>query len=51
METIAVRRKDNDKIKIMLPENFDQEKHELIGLPEDEAAPVETPKRGRKPKE
>lgn len=51
METIAVRRKDNGKVKIMIPEHFDPEKHELIGLQDTEVVQVEKPKRGRKAKE
>lgn len=51
METIAVRRKDNGKIKIMYAENFDAEKHELIGIQEPEAVTVgDKPRRGRKAK-
>ena len=30
-ETMAVRRKDNGKIKILCVDNFDPEKHEVIG--------------------
>jgi len=51
METITVRRKDNGKLKIMNPANFDPAKHERLDAPEAVAVPViEAPKRGRKAK-
>lgn len=34
-ETMAVRRKDNKKIKILCVDNFDPKRHELLDAPED----------------
>ncbi len=50
-ETMAVRRKDNGKLKILCVENFDPAKHELLDAQKVDAVVVEKPKRGRKPKE
>ena len=51
IETMTVRRKDNGNLKIINTCNFDPSKHELLDAPKAEAAPIETPKRGRKHKE
>ena len=50
METIAVRRKDNGKLKILCVENFDPARHELLDATKVESVVDDKPKRGRKAK-
>jgi hypothetical protein len=50
METITVRRKDNGKLKIMNPANFDPAKHERLDAGPESVTVDEKPKRGRKAK-
>ena len=43
-ETMAVRRKDNGKIKTLCVDNFDPKKHEVVGLEEPKEKPKGKPK-------